>query len=108
MNRSFNRKREPADIQSVLRSVLRRYGLERNLQKYEFITRWKEVVGEDIASRTVPECIRGNCLIVRVESSAWAQELSFQKHVILKRFHKILRTDALKKGYVVKDIKFYT
>jgi hypothetical protein len=105
--RFYNRRRSPEAAKLILKAVLGQYGLDKKLERYEFIWRWAEVVGEDIAKRTKPESIQGNALIVRVESSAWAQELSLQKNVILRRFREIFKQDALKKGYVVNDIRFY-
>ena len=59
-------------------------------------------MGEEIAKRTRPECIRKDALVVRVANSAWAQELSFQKDVILARLMRFLSGDT-----PVSDILFY-
>ena len=39
--------------------------------------RWRQAVGERIASRTEPGRLRGGVLTIHAASSAWAQELTF-------------------------------
>lgn len=80
----------PATVRSILGPTLKRYGLDRGLEKYEFVLRWKEIVGEEIAKRSRPEKVRGRTLLVRVQDSAWAQELTFQKSVLLSRLKRNL------------------
>ena len=96
------RKRLPEGVGSILNLALKRYGLDKDIARYQFILHWKEIVGEEIALRAQPECIRGNALVVRVKDSTWAQELSFQKEVILKRINKFLG-DELN----LDDVQFY-
>ena len=105
--RYYNRRRSPEGAKQILRAVLGQYGLDKKLERYEFIFRWREIVGEEIARRAIPEAIQGSVLVVRVESSAWAQELSFQKNVILKRYKMASKDDALQKQYPISDIRFY-
>ena len=94
--------RRPVPVQGVLMSTLQRYGLAEGFARYQFVTRWSEIVGSEIAKRAQPERLRGDTLVVRVCNSAWAQELSFQKQVILKRLQRFVDSDDS-----VKDIAFY-
>jgi predicted nucleic acid-binding Zn ribbon protein len=94
--------RRPVAAQQVLGSVLKQYGIDKELARYHFVLRWPEIVGEEIARRTRPECLRKGALVVRVCNSVWAQELSFYKPVILNRLRKYL--DA---ADVVNDLVFY-
>ena len=105
--RYYNRRRSPEAAKQILRAVLGQYGLDKKLERYEFIFRWREIVGDEIAERTIPEAIQGSVLVVRVESSAWAQELSFQKNIILKRYKAAYKDDVLQKQYPIRDIRFY-
>lgn len=59
-------------------------------------------MGDEIASRTRPESLRNGLLRVCVADSAWAQELSFHKQVILKRLQKYVSDDG-----GAEDIMFY-
>ena len=93
---------QPIGINQVLASVLNTTGLAEDIERYKFIQHWPEIVGEAIASRTKPECIRSKALVVRVSSSAWAQELSFLKEDILAKLKTYLSQDEL-----VEDVMFY-
>ncbi len=96
------RSRRPVPVQGVLLDALKRYGLSEGLARYQFVSRWSEVVGKEIAQRAKPECIHGKTLVVKVCSSVWAQELSFQKGVILKRLQRFVDQSVK-----VEDIHFY-
>ena len=97
---SLYKRRTPRVAGSILKSVLKHHGLEKKLAKYEFVVQWKEIVGGEIAKRSRPEHIRNNTLIVAVENSIWAQELSFQKDIILRRLKAATGFDS------VTDIHF--
>jgi predicted nucleic acid-binding Zn ribbon protein len=96
------RKSAPQAVQSILAKALHKYGLDDDIARYQFILKWPQIVGEDIAKRTKPECIKNRTLVIRVSDSAWAQELSFQKNVILHRLKKYLA-----EGQVIEDVMFY-
>lgn len=89
-------------VEGVLRSALKGAGLDKEIARYSFVLHWPEIVGEKIAARTRPECIRNRALVVKVPDSYWAQELSFQKQVILKRLQRFIRSDE-----IVEDVMFY-
>ena len=95
------REREFSPVQSVLSRALKRYGLDRNIARYQFVLHWKDIVGEDIAKRSKPDSLRNGTLVVSVSSSAWAQELSFYKGVILQRLKKFIGDSE-----VVEDVRF--
>jgi predicted nucleic acid-binding Zn ribbon protein len=96
------RRRDLLAAENVLALALKKYGIDKDIARYKFVLHWKEIVGEEIANRTRPECIRKDALIVRVTNSSWAQELSFQKDVIVARLKKFLSGDA-----TVNDVQFY-
>lgn len=95
-------KRIPSSAGQILARVLKRHGLDEKLAKYQFVQYWPQIVGKAIAERAMPEAIRNKTLVVRVESSAWAQELSFQKIVIKNRLNKFLGAEQ-----AINDIHFY-
>jgi len=96
------RRRDPIAAEKVLALALKKYGIDKDIARYKFVLHWKEIVGEEIAKRTRPECIRKDALVVRVANSAWAQELGFQKDVILARLKRFLSHET-----AVSDIQFY-
>lgn len=96
------RRASPEKIQKVLGLALRKFGLDKDIARYKFVLHWPEIVGADVAERSRPECFRNGALVVRVSSSTWAQELSFQKDAILRRLRKFVDPDT-----VVDDVQFY-
>lgn len=95
-------KRQPVSVNTALHSMLKEYNLVDGFTRYQFVLRWPEIVGDEIAKRTQPECIRGTTLVVSVCNSAWAQELSFQKQIILNRLNNFKE-----KGKDLTDITFH-
>ncbi len=89
-------------VKSTLAGLLAKFNLDKELARYEFVLHWKDIVGEDIAKRTRPECIRNGTLVVAVCSAAWAQELSFNKLMILKKLKAKLSHEE-----VLRDVTFY-
>ena len=75
----------PLNISQILASVLKRNGLEEKIARYQFVLKWEEIVGKEIARKTKPDSIRNGKLFVRVSDSAWANELSFHKSAMIKR-----------------------
>lgn len=101
-NTARSGKKDLESIDAVLSSALKRFGLENDLARYKFVLKWKEIVGDHIAARSKPESINRGVLSVRVVSSTWAQELAFQKEIILKRLQKFLGDEE-----VLRDVHFY-
>ena len=91
----------PENIREVLSRAISRSKLRSELKKFEFKNHWKTIVGDKIASHAKPAGFRGTALIVQVDSSAWAQELSFQKNTILSRIRRFVPDNK-----IISDIVF--
>ena len=78
---------------SILQAILAKKGLDKKIAQYNFIHSWKEIVGEEIAKRTRPLKIRGQCLLINAVNSVWAQELSFHQEVIVRKLQRYLSPD---------------
>ncbi len=87
---------------NILEKALQKYGLEKKISRYKFVTHWPEIMGAAISQRTRPEYIKKNTLYIRVTDPAWAQELSFQKPIIIKRLQRFLNNEI-----EVQDIRFF-
>jgi predicted nucleic acid-binding Zn ribbon protein len=98
----YRLKNKTTTAAQVLSRLLNRSGLKQKLEKYQFVQFWPQIVGKSISAKAKPEALRNGILIVRVENSAWAQELSFQKTVIRNRLNAFLGAENS-----VKDIHFY-
>ncbi|NMC64490.1 MAG: DUF721 domain-containing protein [SAR324 cluster bacterium] len=92
----------PTAVEDILNSALKRFGLDEKIARYSFVSKWPEIVGEEIAKRSKPECIRGKCLVVKVIDSVWAQELSFHKQAIITRLKRHLKDKDL-----LEDVAFH-
>ena len=77
----------PKSLNSVLNKTLESYGLQENVNRYQAITEWEQIVGSQIASVAVPERVSGTELIVRVESSVWKYELTMRSKEILEKIY---------------------
>jgi predicted nucleic acid-binding Zn ribbon protein len=84
----------------VLESALKRLELEDAALEARAVMLWGQVVGEQMARATEAQKVQGGTLVVITRSSAWAQELSFQKPTILRKYR-----DRLGKEFV-KDLRF--
>jgi predicted nucleic acid-binding Zn ribbon protein len=89
-------------VELILKKALKRHGIENDIARYRFILHWDEIVGKDVAKRAKPDRVSRGVLFVRVASSVWAQELTFQKDLILKKLNSFFSKDQL-----LKDVKFY-
>lgn len=90
-----------AKIKGILAKALAFKGIDKKLERYEFILHWEKIVGERLAEVSKPEYISRRVLIVRVLHPVWAQELTFMKAGLL---HKL--APFLKRGDVVEDMIF--
>ena len=97
-----SKRSDPALVKKTLSGILAKYNLDKAFAKYEFVLHWPDIVGAEIAKRTKPECIRNKTLVVAVVNSAWAQELSFNKAMILQRLK-----GRLSDPDIITDVSFY-
>ena len=49
--------------------------------------RWKDIVGEEMASYLKPVGFSNSCLCIRVPSSCYVQEMNFKKEEILSKIN---------------------
>lgn len=66
------------------------------------LTQWLEVVGTAVAAQTHPYAIQRGVLYVATSSPIWAQNLAFQRQVIIEKLNARLKTRSL------SDIRFST
>ncbi len=90
-----------AKIKGILAKALAFKGIDKKLERYEFVLHWEKIVGEKLAEVSKPDYISRRTLIVRVLHPVWAQELTFLKPGLI---HKL--APFLKRGDVVDDMVF--
>jgi predicted nucleic acid-binding Zn ribbon protein len=75
-------------------------GVGATVKTCEFLSLWNKVVDERVGKQTEAVKIRNRVLYVVTRSPAWAQELSFLKGDIIKKFN------AAAGAEVIQDIRF--
>jgi predicted nucleic acid-binding Zn ribbon protein len=78
----------PEKLGSIIDSILSERGYSTICKEYDVVSKWKDIVGEKIAS--VTECTRteNGKLYVKVSSSSWRNEIVYLKAEILKKVKK--------------------
>ena len=87
-------------IAGAIKNFLRKTGLEKAVAQQNALEMWSTVVGKNVAKNTSAESIEHGTMLVRASTSAWRQELQFQKKEIINSINKKLRQK------IIKDIKF--
>ena len=75
-------------------------GFGRTVKACRLLSLWDRVVDDRVGRQTEAVKIRNRVLYVRAASPAWAQELSFLKCEIIKKFNSEAGKEA------ILDIKF--
>jgi predicted nucleic acid-binding Zn ribbon protein len=72
-------------IKGILSKALAHKGIDKKMERYEFILHWEEIVGAKLAEVSKPEYISRKTLLVRVLHPVWAQEFTFMKPHLLRQ-----------------------
>ena len=86
-------------VDQILAQLERQPGWEKFREYRQLLKCWHKTVNPNTAEHTRPLYITRQILWVATSSSARAQELSFQRYILLKRLNKQL-------GFTLKDIRF--
>ncbi len=77
-------------LSQVLEGTLKSLGLDKALVQSKIQKHWDALVGPVISAHAQPEELRFNKLYVRVDSSAWLQELTFLKPSLVEKLNAAL------------------
>lgn len=94
------KKREFDHIGKLLKQVLSGYRNNPDMALRRVWDIWDETVGTGVSRNAQPAAFKGRLLLVHVSSSAWLQQLRFQKMEIIARLNATLGEAQ------VEDIKF--
>ena len=87
-------------ISGTLKKLIRKQGLENEINQQKAIDLWEEVVGQKIKENTEPLEIQFGVMIVKTKNPVWKQELQLQKEDIIKSINKkLIKT-------MIKDLRF--
>ena len=93
--------RKPIRASSVLTELLAQAEFRDRLHQYSVFPLWAEVVGAELARRTEPLRIEEGKLVIRVDGSAWMQELQFLKDEIRERLNVRAGAALVREIYLV-------
>jgi len=88
-------------VAAALEEFVHDLGIGGTLRRYDVLTLWREIVGEQVAKASRPERIEKGVLLVRVETAPWRAELSLRKTEIMKRIAEVVGNG------IVNDIRFH-
>ena len=87
-------------IGGTLKKLIKKEGLENEINQQKAIDLWEDVVGQKIKENTEPIEVQFGVMTVKVKNSVWKQELQFQKENIIKSLNKkLIKT-------MIKDLRF--
>ena len=81
-------KREgPQPVSRLIEGALRRYGLHDRLEERAALLRWREIVGEEIASHSRAVDLVDGVLVLEADHGAWRQEVTMLAPMIIQKFN---------------------
>lgn len=89
-----------APLSGALAEYLEESGLGESLARLGAVDEWASAVGPRVAEVTRAVEVRGDVLVVEVLSSAWINELSMMRGLVLER------VNALRAGPPVRAVRF--
>ncbi len=95
--KSPKRKFEPQSISKVLDQILESKSLRKGIIDVRINELWYEIMGANITHYTDKIILKGNTLLVSLNSAALRVELSYGKEKIIKMMNKELGSETIKK-----------
>jgi len=86
----------PVSISSLLRELISDWGIERRVDYGTVIDQWTQIVGDPVSQKAKIDKIENGKIFLKVESTAWRQELFFQKKELIQKVNLFLGKEAIK------------
>lgn len=87
------RRVEP--IGKILGELIRGLGFEKKLKEQRAVVEWSNIVGDRVAAHAQAVRVDRGRLLVEVDSSVWAQELSLMRRKILREVNERIGREAI-------------
>lgn len=97
----LKRLEPPATVGDALGDLIKRRGWDERLRGATALSRWHEIVGEDLAARCEPVRLVGGVLTVRAENQVWATQLRYMLDVLATNVESSLGSGTVKEVRVV-------
>lgn len=97
--------KKPVAITPILKSMGKKFGLEKEMLLYRLKKNWPDFVGQTLSEHTTPERLKFKTLTLRVDGPTWMHELSFLKRDMIKKINtrlgkNLVQTLHLKVGSI--------
>src|SRR5690554_6199632 len=86
----MSRNNNEESLGGAIEKLLKAYSLEEGYYAAAVVTHWENLMGAAIARRTQSIKIKNGVLIVKIESAALRQELSYGKEKIIQQINQKL------------------
>lgn len=100
MDTSGASKKRASSLGEALRELLRNLEIETKVKQHLAAASWGKIVGENVAKVTEVDKVENGILFIKVESSAWRNELLFMKRNIIQKINTFLGDE------IIRDIRF--
>lgn len=83
-------------LSATIDKILKSRGMQSRLQEYRISGQWVRAVGPAIARHAQPLTLRGDRLMLVVDSPAWMQQLSLMKPEIIGKLNNTLGVQTVR------------
>jgi len=79
----------PQPVSRIIGDALRRYGLDERMEERAALMRWREIVGDDIATHSRAVDLADGVLVLEADHGAWRQEVTMLVPLIIEKFNAL-------------------
>ena len=87
-------------LKDAIEAFLKENNLDTKLNETRLIGAWEEVAGKLIARHTIHMNVKDRVLLIKVDSAALREELTYQKSKLIASLNKVVGVEA------IDDLKF--
>ena len=87
----FKTKRvgKPSELSRLMESVIKETGLEEDYIVHYMKRNWNTIVGEILATHSIPFKKYGNLLVIYTDHPVFANDIAMQKQQIIEKINKM-------------------
>ena len=106
MARRRRKKSDTLPVSDAILSALTQSGMKNMARRFQISQIYAETVGKVVARRSHPVGFSNGTLILKSQSTAWQNELTFLKEDLKARLNEVLGTDMIQDIRVVAGNKY--
>lgn len=89
--------KKPEQLGDILHKILKKLDVPHQRTDRRLADLWCRAVGDQIASRTIPESLKRGSLHVLVSSPTWLHQLQYLKEEILIKLHELSGNETIRR-----------